>query len=149
MQHIDTKTLKSIELFENLEGDEFGQVAGVLHPTQVAEGETIMRRGDPAQMFYIILTGNYMVYFKGGHAFTLHKLGDVIGWSTVVTPFAYTATTVALTKGELLSISGLEFHRLVQKNAALSSKIMKKINEVIEKRLFFLKTVSGGNIDAQ
>jgi CRP-like cAMP-binding protein len=143
MQHIDIKVLKSIELFKDLESGELGQIASILNPVRATEGEILMRRGAPAQTFYVALSGNYMVYFKGGQAFTLHKFGDVLGWSTVVTPFYYRATTIALTSGDLLSMSRLEFLRLVQKNAALSGKIMKKINEVVEKRLYFLKTVSG------
>jgi CRP-like cAMP-binding protein len=146
MQHIDIQILKSIELFKDLDGGELGQLASILNPVRVTEGETLMRRGEPAQTFYVVLSGNYMVYFKGGQAFTLHKLGDVIGWSTVVTPFYYRATGIALTNGDLLSMSRLEFLRLVQKNAVLSGKIMKKINEVVEKRLYFLKTVSGNTV---
>ncbi len=135
---IDANILESLDLFVDLKPDELEQIAPLMNDFKVTEGEVLTRRGDPAHTFFIILSGNFMVYFKKDRAFTLHKKGEVIGWSTVVTPFRYTGTAVALTEGEVLSMEGEEFLRLIQSNAALGDKIMKKINMVVAERMPFV-----------
>jgi CRP-like cAMP-binding protein len=79
-----------------------------------------------------------MLYFKEGRAMTLHKEGDIMGWSTIVTPFQYKGTAVALTDGEVLSMSGQEFLQLIQGNSSIGDKIMKKINKIIAERMPFI-----------
>jgi CRP-like cAMP-binding protein len=137
--HTDIELLKSIDLFEDLTPEEMEKILSLLSPIRVTEGEILIRRGQPAHTFFIVLSGNYMLYFKKGRAFMLHKKGDVIGRSTIIAPFHYTATAVALTKGEVLSMSGREFLRLIQGDCALGEKIMKKINRFIEEKIPFFK----------
>jgi len=79
-----------------------------------------------------------MLSFKEDRTITLHEKGDIMGWSTVVTPFQYRGTVTALTEGEVLTMSGQEILRLIQENSTLSEKIMKKINAVVEKRMPFV-----------
>ncbi len=79
-----------------------------------------------------------MVFFKDGRSYTLHNKGDVIGLSTVVIPFYYTGTAVALSDGVVLSMPGQELLRLIESNPALSDKIMKKINQIVSARLPFV-----------
>ncbi len=135
---IDANILESLDLFTDLKPDEIEQIASLIHDFKVTEGEVLMRRGDPAHTFFIILSGNFMVHFKKERAFTLHKKGEVMGWSTVVTPFRYTGTAVAVTEGEVLSIDGQEFLRFIQSNAPLGDKIMKKINTIVAERMPFV-----------
>lgn len=137
--HTDIQLLKSIDLFEDLTPDEMEKVFSLLSPMRITEGEVLIRRGDPAHTFFIVLSGSYMVYFKTGRAFTLHKKGDVIGRSTLIAPFHYTATAVALTEGNVLSMRGRDFLRLIQGDSALGNKIMKKINKFIEEKIPFFK----------
>ncbi len=131
----DTQTLKSLALFAELTHEEREQLAPLMHPMKVAEGELLTRSGDTANTFYVTLSGNFMLCFKDDRAVTLHNKGDIMGWSTVVTPFQYRGTSMALTDGEVLSMSGQEFLRLIQENAVLSEKIMKKINTVVKERM--------------
>ena len=77
------------------------------------------------------------VYYKKGQAFTLHKPGEIIGYTSLVAPFYYTSTCVSLTEGELILLSRADFYRLVQINSMLSNKIIEEINKVAEKRQYF------------
>jgi len=131
---IDANTLESLDLFNELMPDELETLAGLAEHVRISEGEIITRRTEPAHIFYVTLSGNYMIYFKEGRAFTLHGSGCIIGMSTVLTPFRYRATTVALTDGEAVSMSGDKFLKLVQSNALLGEKMMRKINDIIGKR---------------
>ncbi len=131
----DIDTLRSLDLFSELGETELETITALFHPLWVKEGETLIRRGDTASAFFIVLEGNFMISFKEGRAITLHRKGDVMGWSAVVTPFRYTGTAVALTDGRVLTMAGDEFSRLIQSDSALGDKIMNKLNPIIAERV--------------
>jgi CRP-like cAMP-binding protein len=83
-----------------------------------------------------------MIHFKGGKAFTLHGKGNVIGMSTMLEPFDYRGTTVALTDGEVLFVSGDKFNELIQGNARLGEVVMRRLNDVIAQRMPFFSESS-------
>lgn len=130
----DISTLESLGIFNELDSDELEELGSLFHSMRITEGEVLTRRGDPAHTFYIVLSGNYMIYFKGGKAFTLHDRGDMIGVATIITPFRYRGTTVALTDGEALTMAGDKFLELIQSNASLGDKLIQKLNAVIQQR---------------
>ena len=131
---IDIHVLEGLSLFSDLNADEKAAIAEIMQQTTVMEGEVLATRGRTAHTFFVALSGNFMVHFDKGRAFTLHKKGDIMGWSAVVTPFKYTGTITALTNGEVLYASGSSFLRLLQSNADLGDRVMKKINAVQKER---------------
>ena len=137
--HIDFQNIQEINLFKDLSPEELDKVLPIIHPAKIFEGERIIREGDTPQMFYIIISGNYMVYFKDGRAFTLHNKGAMLGWSTVAGPFTYHESVVALTDGEVLTIHVEEFLHLMQEDSGLGSKITKKVTEIVRLRKAFVK----------
>ena len=119
--------LSDMELFQGLGREEIGAIAAIMRPQQVKEGEILTKVGDPAHTFYVILSGNYMVHFPDGHAFTLHRPGDFIGWAILVASVRYNGTSVALTDGEVLAMKKADFMRLLQRDLAMGDKIMKTV----------------------
>lgn len=130
----DIATLQSLELFQELQPDEIDEIAALANPMRITEGEVLTRRNDPAHSFYVVISGNYMIYFKEGRAFTIHEKGEIIGMATVITPFRYRGTTVALTDGEVLRIAGNKFLETVQNNSSLAEKLMRRINDALARR---------------
>ncbi len=126
----DAQILEGLELFSELGQKELEQIALIAESTLVGEGEVLTRRGDVAETLYIVLSGNFMVYFKEGQAFTLHKQGELMGVFTVQTPFRYISTAVALTDGKVLTLPSRELLRLIEGNAAIGDKMMRKINAI-------------------
>jgi CRP-like cAMP-binding protein len=137
--HLDFQNIQQIDIFKDLTPEELDQVLAIIHPARVFEGERLIREGDTAQMFYIIISGNYMISFKDGKAFTLHTKGDMIGWSSVASPFTYHESAVALTDGEVLTMPVEEFLHLMQEHSDLGSKITKKVTETVRQRITFIK----------
>lgn len=137
--HLDLQNIQEINLFKDLSHEELDKILPILHPVKVFEGERLIREGDTPQMFYIIISGNYMIYFKDGRAFTLHNKGAMLGWSTVAGPFTYHESVVALTDGEALTIPVEEFLELMQGDSDLGSKITKKVTEIVHQRIAFIK----------
>ena len=132
---IDLKMLQSLALFETLRPEELEQIQGLVRLMTVTEGDVLTRRDTPAKTFFINISGNFMLAFKHDRAITLHQKGDILGWSTVKTPFRHSATAVALTNGDVLALPGEDFFRLLQGNNALGDKIMRKISVIASERL--------------
>ncbi len=135
----DLKLLKSIDIFSELNDKELNKITSLISQEQLVEGEVFMERGKPADKFYIVLSGSYLIHFKEDRSFTLHNQGDVIGWSTVVKPHLYTGNGTALTNGEILTIDGAKLYTLICNELVLGDKLMKKINNIVADRLKYVK----------
>jgi CRP-like cAMP-binding protein len=135
---VDPTMLLELSLFEKMDKESLEKISQMMHPMDVQEGEMLTRKGDVAHSFYIILSGSYMVSFDEGRAFTLHRKGQIIGWSSVVSPFKYTGTAVALTRGEVLSLSSESFRELLQKDSRISELLMLKISAIVSERMPYI-----------
>jgi CRP-like cAMP-binding protein len=131
---VSIELLQSIEIFSSLAREELEKINQIVNPMNVLEGETLAKKGRISTTFFINVTGSFLIDFENKKALTLHDKGDVMGWSTLVTPFEYRGTLVSLTNGEVLTISGEEFYRLLQGDSSLGGKIMKKINRIAASR---------------
>ena len=134
MMPTEINTLKSIPLFDDLNSDELEILCPIVHQVMVGEGELLTERGMAAHTLYINLSGNVMVSYKGGRAITLHNKGDLVGLSVGIVPSVYKGSAVALTEGELLSISRQDLVDLLQGHNELGDTIMKKVNDVSAER---------------
>ncbi len=135
---VEPKTLQALSLFGDMDEQALNKISVVMHRMTVEEGEVLTKQGQSAHSFYIILSGNYMVSFTDDRAITLHKSGQIIGWSSVVAPFEYTGTAVALTRGEVLSMSGEDLRRLLRDNSRISEKLMMKISAIVSERMPYI-----------
>lgn len=136
---VDKSLIESLGLFAGLDPRELSQMAGILELYTAGEGEVVAERGSFAGSLFINISGDFLVHFKDGRALTLHEKGDVFGWSTIVGPFEYTATAVALTCGEYLSLPGDKFREIVQEKAALAEKLMQNMKTVLALRLSLIR----------
>ena len=135
---IPTEELKRFEIFAEMDLTELKLLSAMAAERRAREGEELIRAGSPARTLYILQTGGLMVAFPDGRAITLHKPGRVVGWSALVSPAHYTASVTCLTDSTLIAFPGNELLRLVQRNVAFGTKIMRKISEVLSRRLPFL-----------
>ena len=71
-----------------------------------------------------------MVSYKDDRAIFLHNKGDMVGLSVGVVPSVYKGTAVALTDGELLSISRQDLVDLIHGHNEMGDKILKQMNTV-------------------
>ncbi|KPA12198.1 Cyclic nucleotide-binding protein [Candidatus Magnetomorum sp. HK-1] len=132
--------LQQLDLFKELSYSEAAKVHAISKAARVNEGEQLFEMGNPAHTFFVVLSGSYMVFFSDGTAYTLHNRGEITGWSTVVRPYHYTGTAVALTSGEVLAFDGSELLRIVQGDAALGDKIMGKVYANVGEHIAFAQS---------
>jgi len=138
---IDAHILKPLDFFSDFKQHELEACAAALKSRPVEAGEVIIERGTPALTFFIILSGTYEVAFETDRSIILERMGEVMGWSTVVHPFHYIGTVKAQKAGEVLEISSRAFFELIQGDNALGEKIMKKIDKIASER----RTIATGS----
>ena len=136
---VDIKILESLDLFADLGSESLARFADCMNRVKVTEGEKLTQMGNFASDFFVILEGNFMIYFENDRALTLHERGEVMGWSTLTTPFQYVGTVVALSKGETLTLAGSDFLDIIRQDASVGDNIMKKLNKTISKRTAILR----------
>lgn len=136
---ITIEELKRYEIFAEMDLTELKLLSAMAEERKAREGEELIRIGSPARTLYILQEGGLMVVFPDGRAITLHKPGRVVGWSALVSPTHYTASVTCLTDSILIAFPGSELLRLVQRNVTFGTKIMRKISEVLSRRLPFLQ----------
>ncbi|MCF8035738.1 MAG: cyclic nucleotide-binding domain-containing protein [Desulfobacteraceae bacterium] len=134
MHLLNIEEIKQLAIFRDLAPEEWAEIYPLLRHVWVIEGEQLIREGDRAHTFFVILNGHFMIHYRDGRAITLNQKGDIIGWSSVISPFQYTGSVTALTHGDLLAIPGARFLELLQSNAPLGDKLIKKISEIVQMR---------------
>lgn len=131
--------LKKYDILAELDPAELKILSGMGETVHAREGELLIQAGLPARTLYILQEGNLMVAFPDGRAITFHKPGRVVGWSALVSPTRYTASVTCLTDCTLIAFPGSELLRLVQRNVAMGTKIMRNISKVLSRRHPFLQ----------
>ncbi|MFC1488744.1 Crp/Fnr family transcriptional regulator, partial [Thermodesulfobacteriota bacterium] len=135
---VDAQILQPLDFFKDMTQSELEEFATLLNARTVKKGDIIIREGTSALTFFVILSGSFEVSFEKGRSITIDKIGEIMGWSTIVYPFHYTGTVTTMTDGDVLSISSRDFFQLIQANNVLGEKIMKKINKIaMERRAHF------------
>lgn len=140
---VDPKTLYDIPLFGDMDSSALEKISLLMNYMKVQEGELLTQKGQGSHTFYVILSGNFMISFNEGRAFTLHEKGQIMGWSSVVIPFRYTGTALALTPGEVLCLSATAFQELLMGDARISDLLMKKITAIASERMPYFAGTKG------
>lgn len=131
---VDPKALYDMPLFGDMDSNALEKISLLMNYMKVQEGERLTEKGQNSHTFYVILSGNYMISFNEDRAVTLHQKGQIMGWSSVVTPFRYTGTVTALTNGEVLCLPAAALQELLMGDARISELLMKKITAIISER---------------
>lgn len=103
-------------------------------------GEYIFKQGDLPDKFYVIVQGKCEVERDGKSIITLDK-GDFFGELAVINSVPRSASVKAITELKLVSLSKLQFKKMIQNNRLLAEKInnvidMYNIDSQTSKRIF-------------
>lgn len=131
--------------FSGLTNDEFEELAGLLHQVRFKAGETIVTQGAEVDKVFLILSGTADVRHTTVQNGELHTAsvatlgpGQSIGLSE--TGFyslsgKRTATVVAITDMDLLSLSVASFHGFSLSHSHVNEVMGKSAEKIVGKRL--------------
>ena len=93
----------------------------------VAAGETVIRQGDAADRFYVVLDGKFVVsQEQDGAVRELRRMtaDEVFGEIGLISGVPRTATVTAVDAGRLLALDGADFLDLVASGPGVSSRLL-------------------------
>jgi len=131
---VSATELRESEFLKGFTEPELAALASVASHSRWAEGETLFREGSLAGYLYILKSGTILLHFPNGRSLPLRGGGHAIGWSSLVSPFKYTATAVCLTDADLYEFRGRDLYRLIQMDADFGKHLMRKISGIMEER---------------
>lgn len=93
--------LADIPLLDGFGPEALTMLAGCARSVRFDEGSNVLRRGDPADVFYVIRHGSVVLetYSPGRGPVTIETLesGEVLGWSWLFAPYRWHLDARALT----------------------------------------------------
>ena len=117
-----------LPLFAGVSASRLEAALGHVRPVDVQAGQAIVRQGDPADRFYIIVSGSFTVsqMTDAGTVVLLRQLGpeQVFGELGLLNRSARTATVTADEPGTLLEMDGEDFLRLVGASGDLRGRLL-------------------------
>jgi CRP-like cAMP-binding protein len=134
---VSTRELRELDFFKDFQESELAALASIASHIRWAEGETIFHAGTPAAYLYMLRAGTILLCFLNGRSLPLRDEGHAIGWSSLVSPFRYTATALCLSDVRLYQFSGRELYRLIQMDAAFGQRLLHKIARIMEQRKLY------------
>ncbi|MGE0737317.1 MAG: cyclic nucleotide-binding domain-containing protein [Alphaproteobacteria bacterium] len=126
-----TWTLVSqVPFFSRLVAPRIAEITQHLRPRIVEPGETIVRRGEPAESMYFIASGEVEVALHP-HPIRL-KGGQFFGEMALLGKARRSATVVAVTECRLLELESEDFEELMESDAELRETIARTAHERAE-----------------
>lgn len=103
-------------------------------------GTRILKEGEPAESFYILLTGVISIkIFRPEHGelilSTLKQPGEIFGWSALVEEGRFTATAECLEDSRLISFKRADLENFFLQNPQFGYRFMKNLALLISRRL--------------
>lgn len=151
----DTTFLSQIQLFAQLDDDERGVLAQVMHERALAAGEVLFRIGDPGDSMFIVQSGAVELFVKdtAGQKIVLHTAqpGDFFGELSLLDGGSRTASATSVSDTSLLMLDRDDLLQLFRKrpdaaldmlavmgrmtrkaNALLRERVVKNVNEEVQ-----------------
>lgn len=112
---------------------------------EAPKGQTVFHDGGKAEYFFLILKGKVNLigveqdirFETESEKRVFHTLGvgDVVGWSWVITPYRWRFDAVVAQNAEFLAIDGVRLRRAMQMNHELGYEVYKRLVPIMNQRL--------------
>ncbi|MBI2570151.1 MAG: cyclic nucleotide-binding domain-containing protein [Candidatus Schekmanbacteria bacterium] len=125
--------------FAGLKSDYVKLISGCAQNAAFNKGEHLFREGDPANQFFLIRFGRIAIDIPVPHggAITVQTLepGDIVGWSWLFPPFAWTFDARALELTRVIAMDGACLRGKCDADTALGYDLVRRFSAVIAERL--------------
>jgi CRP-like cAMP-binding protein len=103
-------------------------------------GEVIFNEGAPADKLYLVISGAVelrMCIDASDRTIPVEIIepGEVVGWSTLVAPYEYTASGEARTSTRVVAIDSVLLRQFAEEDYALGCHLYRQVASVIAQRL--------------
>lgn len=130
--------LKEVPVFASLSDNELNEIEKLTHERKYQAGEDVFKQFAPAEGMFIIISGSVEIYIENdGSKNILAELNDhdFFGEIALLDDKPRSAGAVAITPSILLGFFKPDLLSLMERNPALSSKILTNLGTVLAERL--------------
>jgi len=131
--------LATVPLFEGMEEDELGLLAGCARNVHFAEGTYLFRKGDPADTFYVVRHGSVALETfdpaRGPLVIETIGPGEIVGWSWLFAPYRSHLDGRALDAVRATSFDGACLRGKCDADPELGYDLMGRFAQVLIERL--------------
>jgi len=138
---VSIKTLKAFCFFDGLSETELRSLSIIANRVSYQRGDRIFEEKQLAHTLYLIVDGWVDIVVNTDAQGEHHELvttlssGDIIGWSALVEPFAYTGAALCASPVEAIEFKGPDLLGLFELDPNLCCVVMRKVCQVIAHRL--------------
>jgi CRP/FNR family cyclic AMP-dependent transcriptional regulator len=131
--------VREAPLFADMRSDRLALLSGCGRNVQFAEGETLFREGEAADVFYVLRHGTITLdtYVPGRGGLTIETLtaGEVVGWSWLFPPneWCFDGRAVSLVRAVEFDTTCLRGK--LEEDPALGFDLMSRFARVLQQRL--------------
>jgi CRP-like cAMP-binding protein len=133
-----SKEFTKIHPFHDLPPADLSLIEPYFSSTKILAGVALFSQGDPAEILYIVISGELALKYKPYDApeITVTRLreGDVLGWSTVLGNSSYTSSAVCTTNVSVLQITGTDLRNLVAEHPQTGKMVMDRLAAAVSPR---------------
>jgi CRP-like cAMP-binding protein len=126
--------LKSVDIFEHATVEQLGRIAGLTEEVHFEPGETIFKEGEPADAFYLLLTGRVSLE-KNGSPFREMQEKEAFGSLEVLDFNPRAATAKAVDDVRALKLNGQEFHDLLSLDIEMVQAVFRMLCGIVRRIL--------------
>lgn len=130
--------LRQVPVFDGLSDKELDEIEKLTHERKYQAGEHVFKNKAPAEGMFIIISGSVEIYLENdGSKNILAELGeqDFFGEIALLDQEPRSAGAVATAPSTLLGFFRPDLLSLMERNPALSSKILTNLGAVLAERL--------------
>jgi CRP-like cAMP-binding protein len=133
-------TLRSMDLFHDLETPHLHKLAAIATEINFPEGETIYREGEEGKAIYLVQKGEVVIemVLSVDNAITLFTIGpgELFGWSSLFPARRKQARARVQKTTQAIVINARQLRNLFRSDHKLELAIMNRMNQVIAERVY-------------
>lgn len=126
------KTIINVPAFSRLSDQDVQKIIDVCEVNQVEQGKTLVREGDSADCFYIVIRGRFNV-FIGDKLIAQIVSGEPIGEIAFFAETKRSATVIAARDSEVITLSQRAYEKLFRELPELNRNIISALAERVAK----------------
>ncbi len=123
--------LRGLPLFELCSKRDLRRIAAIAVEREVAEGSDLIREGEPADEFYVVVEGEVEIRRRGRRVARLGP-GSFVGEIALLSRSPRTATVTAASLLRVLAISGRDFVALLDTLPELWLKVARTLADRVD-----------------
>ena len=141
--------LENTEFLGGFETDYLDRITPLCATEHYRAGDSIFTEGNASKDFYILVDGAISLEKKVSQAFgdaedtTLQleeiEQGEAFGWSGLIEPHEFAASTRCLTDCDVVSVKGDELLKLMEKEPEFGLKLAQRLARLISSRMTYAR----------